>query len=237
MNREYSARSVRQHLGAIRGLFDHLVAGKRRADEPGLFGARPAGRAGESKTRAAAVQPQEIRLLLDSIDTGDCSGLRDRALIATMAYGFARVSAAVGMDVKDCFERDGHGWLRIRDRNGAYEIPAPPERARISGCVSRGGGHRRDEQDSPLWRTMTKERGFSGDRMSRVDVFRMVKRRVARRGTCHRTPTVTASARRESPRTSPSGGASARASIQLEPGDGITPADIERHRALSVMAG
>ena len=34
--------------------------------------------------------------------------------------------------------------------------------------------------DSPLWRTMTKERGFSERRMSRVDVFRMIKRRVAR---------------------------------------------------------
>jgi hypothetical protein len=29
-----------------------------------------------------------------------------------------------------------------------------------------------------LWRTMTKERTFSGERMSRVGVFRMVKRRL-----------------------------------------------------------
>ena len=34
MSREYSARSVRQHLGAIRGLFDNLVAGKVVAVNP-----------------------------------------------------------------------------------------------------------------------------------------------------------------------------------------------------------
>ena len=32
--------------------------------------------------------------------------------------------------------------------------------------------------ESPLWRTMTKERGFSERRLSRIDVFRMIKRRV-----------------------------------------------------------
>lgn len=53
--------------------------------------------------RAALLQPQEITLLLDSVDVGDCSGVRDRALIATMAFAFARVSAVVAMDGKDCF--------------------------------------------------------------------------------------------------------------------------------------
>jgi integrase len=35
-----------------------------------------------------------------------------------------------------------------------------------------------DQAESPLWRTMTKERRFGGNRMSRFDVFRMIKRRV-----------------------------------------------------------
>ena len=34
------------------------------------------------------------------------------------------------------------------------------------------------EPDSALWRTMTKERAFSSERVSRVDIFRMVKRRL-----------------------------------------------------------
>lgn len=45
----------------------------------------------------------EARLLLDSIDTSSVMGLRDRALIALMAYTFARVGAAVAMKVEDYF--------------------------------------------------------------------------------------------------------------------------------------
>ena len=71
------------------------------------------------------------------------------------------------------------------------------------------------------------ERGFSGDRMSRVDVFRMVKRRVRNAG-------LSSSINCDSIRAAgiaaylSSGGTLARASLQLEPRDGMTPADIER---------
>ena len=181
MSREYSARSVHQHLGAIRRLFDHLVAGNVVSLNPASPVRGPQDDGAETKRKATTVRPQEIRRLLDSIDTDDCSGLRDRALITTIAYGFARVSAAVTMDVKDYFERDCRGWLRLRDRNGTYEIPLHPKaktyldayiaEADISG-----------EPDAALWRTMTKERRLSGVRMSRVDVFRMVKRRVRHAG-------------------------------------------------------
>jgi integrase/recombinase XerD len=34
-----------------------------------------------------------------------------------------------------------------------------------------------DHKGTPLWRSMTKERGFGGGRMSRQDVFRVTKRR------------------------------------------------------------
>jgi site-specific recombinase XerD len=39
----------------------------------------------------------EARILLDSIDTSTVMGLRDRLLIALMAYTFARVGAALQM--------------------------------------------------------------------------------------------------------------------------------------------
>lgn len=226
MSREYSARSVRQHLGAIRGLFDHLVAGKAVAMNPASSVRGPQDDRGKAKTRATVMQPQEIRLLLDSIDAGDCSGLRDRALIATMAYGFARVSAVVAMDVKDSFARDTQGWLRLQGRRGAYEIPLHPKaKAYLDAYIGAAGIA--EEPDAPLWRTMTKERTFSGERVSRVDIFRMVKRRL-------RDADLAAEANCDSIRAAgiasylANGGTSARALVQFEPGDGITPADIER---------
>ncbi|MDQ3524446.1 MAG: hypothetical protein M3451_05260 [Chloroflexota bacterium] len=168
---------MQQHLGAIRGLFDHLVTGKVVPVNPASPVRGPRDDAAKTRTKAAALQPQEIRLLLDSVDVSDCSGLRDRALSATMAFGFARVSAVVAMDVEDCFARDGQDWLRLHDRNGTYEIPLHPKaRAYLDAYLAAAGIG--GEPDLPLWRTMTKERTFSGERMSRVDVFRMVKRRL-----------------------------------------------------------
>ena len=74
---------------------------------------------------------------------------------------------------------------------------------------------------------MTKGRSFSTDRMSRVDVFRMVKRRVRDAGlsssiNCDGIRAVGLAAYLAN------GGALARASIRFEPGDGLIPADIER---------
>ncbi len=143
-----------------------------------------------------------------------------------MAFGFARVSAVVAMDVEDCFARDGQDWLRLHDRNGTYEIPFHPKaRAYLDAylAAARIGG----EPDLPLWRTMTKERTFSGERMSRVDVFRMVKRRLRDAG-------LPEAANCDSIRTAgiasylANGGAFGRATVQIERGAGLTPAEIAR---------
>lgn len=226
MTREYAARTVQQHLGAIRGLFDHLVTGKVVPVNPASPVRGPRDAAPKTKTKAAVLQPQEIRLLLDSVDVSDCSGLRDRALIATMAFGFARVSAVVAMDVEDCFARDGQDWLRLHDRNGTYEIPLHPKaRAYLDAYLAAAGIG--GEPDFPLWRTMTKERTFSGERMSRVDVFRMVKRRL-------RDADLPEAANCDSIRTAgiasylANGGAFGRATMRIERGEGLTPAEIAR---------
>jgi site-specific recombinase XerD len=55
----------------------------------------------KGKTPVLAVD--EARILLDSIDTSTVMGLRDRALIALMAYTFARISAATAIKVEDYF--------------------------------------------------------------------------------------------------------------------------------------
>lgn len=46
------------------------------------------------------LSPNETRCLIRAIPTDTLVGLRDRALIGLMVYTFARVTAAVGMNVK-----------------------------------------------------------------------------------------------------------------------------------------
>ena len=68
----------------------------------------PKDEAPKTRTKAAVLQPQEIRLLLDSVDVSDCSGLRDHALIAYDGFRLrARLGRRSRMDVEDSFARDG----------------------------------------------------------------------------------------------------------------------------------
>jgi site-specific recombinase XerC len=49
-----------------------------------------------TRGKTPVLSADEMRQLLDSIDTSKLIGLRDRALIGLMGYSFARVSAAGG---------------------------------------------------------------------------------------------------------------------------------------------
>jgi integrase/recombinase XerD len=175
MERDYKAATVRQHLAAIRLLFDHLVAGGVVPINPTSEIRGPKGAV--RKRNTAALQPQEIRRLLGSIDVSELSGLRDRALIAVMVYGLARVSALVAMDVKDYTARGDERWLRLHEKDGRpHEVPTHRKAQEYLNAYLQAAGIA-GAPDFPLWRTMAKERALSGRRMSRVDVYRAVRRR------------------------------------------------------------
>ena len=63
--------------------------------------------------------------MLDSIDSSTLVGLRDRALIGLMVYGFARVSAALAMRVADYYTQGKRSYFRLHEKGGKYlVIPA-----------------------------------------------------------------------------------------------------------------
>jgi integrase len=60
------------------------------------------------------------RKLLASIPTDTVRDLRDRALIATLTYSFARITAALKMKVED-LRPQGAGWrLRLHEKGGKH---------------------------------------------------------------------------------------------------------------------
>jgi integrase/recombinase XerD len=99
----FSKPTVKQHLAAISMLLDWLVTGGVLAVNPDAAVRGPKYVIKKGKT--PVLTPEEARLLLDSIDVSDNSGLRDRALLAVMVYIFARVSAVVGMNVDDYYQQ------------------------------------------------------------------------------------------------------------------------------------
>ena len=171
-----SAPTVKQHLAAIRHLFDYLVVGQVVPTNPAAAVRGPTHVVRTGKT--PVLQPAEARHLLASIDDADLAGLRDRALLAVMVYSFARVSAVVRMDVEDYYQQGKRWWLRLQEKGGKHHALPVHHTAEAYLDAYLDAAGIAEETGAPLWRTLTRGRALSGRRMSRVDVFRMIKRRV-----------------------------------------------------------
>ena len=111
-----SAPSVKQHLAALRVLFDWLVVGQVIPVNPAssVRGPRHSVRKGKTPVLAA----DEARAMLNAIDNTTAIGLRDRALIALMVYTFARVGAALQMRVEDVYVQGRRTWVRLHEKGG-----------------------------------------------------------------------------------------------------------------------
>ena len=187
MHGRYRAPTIKQHLAAIRRLFDWLVTGQVMPTNPATSVRGPTHVVKTGKT--PVLQPTEARLLLATIDTATLPGLRDRALLTVMVYSFARVSAVVGMRVEDYYQQGKRWWLRLQEKGGKHHAVPVHHKAETSLDAYLDGAGIAAEKDSPLWRSMPRAGGLSARRMSRVDVFRMIKRRVTAVGlgeaNCH----------------------------------------------------
>ena len=172
MQGRYRAPTIKQHLAAIRRLFDWLVTGQVVPTNPAASVRGPTHVVRTGKT--PVLQPAEARLLLDTIDTSTLPSLRDRALLGVMVYSFARVSAVVGMRVEDYYQQGKRWWLRLQEKGGKHH--AVPVHHKAEAYLAAAGIAA--EKDAPLWRSMPRAGGLSPRRLSRVDVFRMIKRRV-----------------------------------------------------------
>ena len=118
--------------------------------------------------------PADARRRLDTIDTSTVRGLRDRARLAVMVYRVARVSAGVGLRVEDGYQQGTRGWRRLQAKGRTHH--AVPVHHKADAYLAAAGIAA--EKDAPLWRSMPRAGGMGARRLSRVDVFRMIKRRV-----------------------------------------------------------
>src|SRR6202049_1954279 len=170
-----SAPSVKQHLAAIRMLFDWLILGQIIPMNPAAAVRGPKHVVKRGKT--PVLKADEARQLLDSIDTETIVGLRDRAILGLMCYTFARVGAVVGMKVEDYYQNGKRWWFRLHEKGGKrHEVPAHHNaEAYIDAYLEAAGSW--EEKKGPLFRSVDKQRHLTLNPMTRIDVFRMIKRR------------------------------------------------------------
>ena len=111
-----SAPTAKLRLAALKHLFDWLVIGQIMPTNPAAAVRGPRHIVRRGKT--PVLDPSEARQLLDAIDTSTVIGLRDRALIGLMVYSFARIGAAIGMQVEDVFTQNRRLWVRLHEKGG-----------------------------------------------------------------------------------------------------------------------
>lgn len=180
LGREKSAPTVKQSLAAIRMLFDWMVIGQVLPMNPAssVRGPRHVVKRGKTPVLTA----DQARQLLDSIDTSELIGLRDRALIGVMVFSFARVSAAIGMRVEDYFPTGKRWWFRLHEKGGKrHEVPAHHNAEDYLDAYIDAAGIGEDKR-GPLFRTLGRDRQLTRNRMAREDVLRMVYRRAKAAG-------------------------------------------------------
>ena len=120
----------------------------------------------------------EVQRLLSVVETSTHTGLRDRALLGVLAYTFARIGAVVNLKVEDYFPLKKRWWLRLQEKGGKVNEMGCHHKLEqfLDEYITAAGI--KDEKKGPLFRSaIGRTKKLSGNPMSRVDAWYMVRRR------------------------------------------------------------
>ena len=175
-----SVATVKQHLAAIRVLFDWLVTGQVVPINPATSVRGPSLIVERGKT--PVLTEDEARALLGAIDTSRIVGLRDRALIGVMLYSFARVSAVIRMQVRDYYPSGKRWMIRLHEKGGKHRDIPVHHKAEAYLDAYLDAASIQDQKKTPLFRSMGRRGELTERSFVRRDVLAMIRRRAKRAG-------------------------------------------------------
>ena len=149
-----AAPTIKQRLAAVKMLFTALMDARSVSSNPALIVKGPRYSIDIGKT--PVLTSEEVRVLLDSIDLSTLVGQRDHALIATMAYTFCRIEAALKVKGRDVIHQQLRLWLRLHEKRGkTHEIPCHRQLENyLVAYLDRHAGQ--DIEDKPIFQTVTR---------------------------------------------------------------------------------
>lgn len=158
--------SIRRKLTVLRSLFSYLQT-------YGYLGANPAHQAFVAAPsvprdgKTVGLSPADCRLLLDAPDAETPVGLRDRALVAVLAFSACRVGEVTRLRLKDFVSHSGHKVLAVRGKGGRERRVAlhPEAVERLEAWLTIAAVD--SEADAPLFRPPNSSRGGGRDGFKR----------------------------------------------------------------------
>ncbi len=177
--------SVARKLSVVRSLFGYLKAygyvGPNLADTA-FVAAPPAPRDGKT----VGLTPEDCRRLLDAPPAGTPEGVRDRAMLAVLAFTGCRVGELCRLRVQDYKASSGHRVVEVRGNGGKERrVPLHPEAfERVDAWLDEAGLR---DGDGPLFRPVLTARGrgrggFRPQALTRRAVQYLVARHIRRLG-------------------------------------------------------
>ena len=101
----------------------------------------------------------EVQKLLNGVETFTHTGLRDRALLATLAYTFARIGSVVNLKVEDYHPSGKRFLLRFKEKGGKEkELPVHHKLEEILDQYLKATGLEKEPQ-SPLFPAAVRKTG------------------------------------------------------------------------------
>lgn len=180
LSQSAAAPTVKQHVAAIRRMFDFLVVGQILPANPAASVRGPKHVVSEGKT--PILDAEEVRTLFAQFDETRLIDLRDRAILGAMVYSFARVGALAKMRVKDYYRQGARAWFVLDEKGGKQNrVPAHHQVAEyIEQYLTRAGIEA--QRETPLFRSLGRGRsreGVTERGLRREEIFAMVRRRTA----------------------------------------------------------
>jgi integrase/recombinase XerD len=174
----WSVPTKKLRLAALRQFFDRLVNRHVCVINPAATVRAERYAVVEGKTPQLGVK--QARTLLESVDVANVVGLRDRAVLAVLAYTAARVGAVAKLTVKSLVHDGAQYSLRFLEKGGkSREIPV---RHDLEGYL-RKYIEAAKITEGPLFRTaVRKTKVLTKNGMTGVDICRMMKRRLKEAG-------------------------------------------------------
>jgi site-specific recombinase XerD len=182
LQQTHSAPGVKQQLASVRMLFDWLITGQVVPVNPAsaVRGPKHVVKTGTTPV----LDGKEWRRLIDAIPTDTVRDLRDRALIATLTYSFARITAALKIKVEDLRPQSA-GWvLRLHEKGGKHHtMPCHHALAEALRAYIDAAGIA-DDRKGFLFRTSRGHTAtvLSEQPMMQPDAWRMIRRRAVAAG-------------------------------------------------------
>ena len=180
------------HLAALRGFFDRLVqrhvvmlnpaASVRGVKDQVIEGKTPEITIEHARTLLASIKLSRMVKTKEweSVDVPLLVGLRDRAILATLAYTACRAGAVAKLRLQD-FQSDGTQYvLRFQEKGGkSREIPVRHDLEGNIRAYLDAAGIAAEAKDRPLFRsTLRRTKQLTDNALTSKAICELVKRRL-----------------------------------------------------------